>query len=1146
MKFIADLHVHSKFSRATSKTLDLASIFVAARLKGIGVVATGDFTHPAWFAEINAKLVAAEPGFFRLEDELWAACEEKIPPGIHGEVRFVLVAEISNIYKKDGRVRKNHNLVFMPDLESCARFNQKLEKIGNIQSDGRPILGLDARNLLEIVMEVSEDAFLIPAHIWTPWFSVLGSKSGFESLQACFEDLTKYIFAVETGLSSDPGMNWQVSELDRMTLVSNSDAHSADKLGREANWFDTDYNYFGIRRALEFPERKELLGTFEFYAQEGKYHFDGHRKCGVSLSPAETRSLDGKCPECGKPLTLGVLNRVMQLADRRPGFEPPDARPYFSILPLREVLSQILRVGPNSKKVARYYRRALEKFGSEFDILHHIKPQHLNSTEIPLLGKAIEKMRRGRIKILPGFDGQFGKLQLFDDQEREQLLGQASLFAVPPALEHTLSSRTVPVAATAGTMAPEKRRSISQAPGHQRKAEIGRDLNAAQRQAVLCVREPLLIVAGPGTGKTRTLTHKAAYLMVDKKIAAEQILALTFTKRAATEMQTRLERLAGARCRSATVTTFHGLCRQLLAGSGSYLLDALAQRNWVREALAMVKKRSEKLSSRDLERALSTIASAKQQLLSPARFFEKRGRLQAADAQHKVYAAYQRLLDSQNIVDYEDLIFNVVHDLEENAVLRKTLRQRFRYILVDEYQDINYAQYRLIRLLGATAEQVCAIGDPNQSIYGFRGSNPQYFLNFMQDYPNARLVVLNRNYRSTRTILSAAAQVIKGYELAVDTASDFRSRQVKAVDSGIRGYPQVDLIEASSPRAEAVAVGRVIENMVGGLSLHSIDSGKVSPYTKSANRSFADFAVLYRTAEDGRLFSDVFRRAGIPHQVSAREHALDRGGVRDLLDLLKLVERQASLLDFEKVAGLHVSGRRISRHSWRCFKSWCFDRKLDLQAAAAHLQRFPVPGLSTAQQRELNTFAAAVEDVRAQIKDLPVARKLVHLSRHDDFPHLKSVFESDEGACRELKNLLAEAGQAGFKADAFLADISLRTDADLLKAGVEKVALMTMHAAKGLEFPVVFIAGCSQGNIPYIREKDEADVDEERRLLYVAMTRARERLFFTRAEKRRVYGQWIGCRISQFIESIDGRLIKYSQSGVQRPVGRTGVQLKLF
>jgi DNA helicase II / ATP-dependent DNA helicase PcrA len=355
MKFIADFHVHSHFSRSTAKNLDLENLYIAAQLKGITVIGTGDFTHPGWFSEIKEKLTPAEPGLFKLKESIAKRCDQRVPISCRGVVRFILVSEISNIYKKNKKVRKNHNLVFLPNLDLAEKFNSKLDKIGNIKSDGRPILGLDARDLLEILLETTDNGFLIPAHIWTPWFSLLGSKSGFDSIEECFEDLSSYIFAVETGLSSDPLMNWRVSALDGRTLVSNSDAHSPLKLGREANIFNTKLSYSSIKKTIKKGDPKSFIGTYEFYPEEGKYHIDGHRKCNVSFWPEQTRKCDGKCPVCGKPLTLGVLYRVDELSDRPEGEKPEKALPFFNIIPLIEILSDVLEVGPGSKKVMRNY-----------------------------------------------------------------------------------------------------------------------------------------------------------------------------------------------------------------------------------------------------------------------------------------------------------------------------------------------------------------------------------------------------------------------------------------------------------------------------------------------------------------------------------------------------------------------------------------------------------------------------------------------------------------------------------------------------------------------------------------------------------------------------------------------------------------------
>ncbi|MCP4755827.1 MAG: DNA helicase UvrD [Proteobacteria bacterium] len=416
MKYIADLHVHSPYSRATSKKSDLAGLFAWARVKGIHVVGTGDFTHPGWLKELKEGLETAEPGFFRLKNEtVPLALENIVPEPI--PTRFVLSSEISCIYKKADKVRKIHNVLFAPDFESVERINARLAAIGNVESDGRPILGLDARDLLEIVLDEAPDGFLVPAHIWTPWFSLFGSKSGFDAIEDCFGDLTGHIFALETGLSSDPEMNRLISALDRYTLISNSDCHSPSKLGREANLFDTDFDYFALRDALKSPQEKGFLGTIEFYPEEGKYHLDGHRKCGVCFDPLTTRKEDFLCPVCGKPLTVGVMHRVMELADRKVPVYPESSAHFESLVPLPEILGEILEVGSGSKKVLRQYIRLIQLFGSEFNLFRHTPPEEIERRYSPVLSEAVKRIRSGNVIKKAGFDGEFGRIRVFEDKE---------------------------------------------------------------------------------------------------------------------------------------------------------------------------------------------------------------------------------------------------------------------------------------------------------------------------------------------------------------------------------------------------------------------------------------------------------------------------------------------------------------------------------------------------------------------------------------------------------------------------------------------------------------------------------------------------------------------------------------------------------
>jgi len=433
--FYADLHVHSKFSRATSRDADLEHLALWAGKKGIAVVATGDFTHPGWLAEIEQKLVPAEPGLFRLRPDLQRELGRTPDRPAPGDVRFLLEVEISTIYKKGGRTRKVHHLVYVPDLAAARRLIQSLSRVGNLKSDGRPILGLDSRDLLEMVLQSGQCAYLVPAHVWTPWFAVLGSMSGFDAIEECYGDLSSEVFALETGLSSDPAMNRRLSALDRYALVSNSDAHSPAKLGREACVFDTAMDYFAMRRALQTGEG--YRGTVEFFPEEGKYHLDGHRKCGVCLEPHQTRQHGGTCPVCGKPVTLGVMYRVSELADRDRPFDPPQwqAAPFRSLIPLEEVLSELLGVGPQTLTVRQKYEEMLARLGPELCILEHVPPEDIARAGWSLLAEAIARMRQGRVIRQAGFDGQYGTIRMFSREELVRGSAVGLLFEMPQITE---------------------------------------------------------------------------------------------------------------------------------------------------------------------------------------------------------------------------------------------------------------------------------------------------------------------------------------------------------------------------------------------------------------------------------------------------------------------------------------------------------------------------------------------------------------------------------------------------------------------------------------------------------------------------------------------------------------------------------------
>jgi len=416
MRIIADLHIHSPYARAVSKAMTLENLDIWAKLKGITVMGTGDFTHPQWMKEIKSRLEPAEPGLYVLK-------------GKSNGTRFLLTVEISSIYSKGGKTRRIHNLIFAPSIESAEKINKVLGWHGNIKSDGRPILGLDAKELAKIVFDIDERCMLVPAHAWTPWFSVFGSMSGFDSLEECFEEYASRIYAIETGLSSDPEMNWRVSQLDRVAFISNSDSHSLQKIGREANVLECPLSYDAICDAIKSRDPKRFLFTVEFYPEEGKYHYDGHRACDFSCTPKKTKQLKNICPSCGKKMTIGVLNRIDVLADRHGGVKSKFAIPFKRIVPLDEIIAESFGVGVASKKVKSMYQGLIGSLGTEFDILIDTKLSDIISVTTPEIAEGIKRVREGRLHIEPGYDGEYGVVRIFKENERIGKNAQARLFA---------------------------------------------------------------------------------------------------------------------------------------------------------------------------------------------------------------------------------------------------------------------------------------------------------------------------------------------------------------------------------------------------------------------------------------------------------------------------------------------------------------------------------------------------------------------------------------------------------------------------------------------------------------------------------------------------------------------------------------------
>lgn len=521
MLYYTDLHIHSKYSRATSKSCNLEELAVWAKKKGLSLISTGDFTHPAWFNEIKEKLVPAGEGVYRLRPDI----EKALSLG-ENPVRFLLSVEISTIYKKGDKTRKVHHVVFCPSIETAHIFREKLDALGNIKSDGRPILGLDSRNLLETVLESGEGSFIIPAHIWTPWFSVLGSKSGFDSIEECYDDLSEHIFAVETGLSSDPQMNWHVSKLDKYRLVSNSDAHSPSKLAREATVFDHNPDYYSLMHALKTGEG--YVGTVEFFPEEGKYHEDGHRKCNICLSPEETKKLNGVCPVCGKPVTIGVSYRVNELSDRKEIITPPStAGEVFSLVPLQEIVSEIMQVGPQSKSAVCEYERLVHRFGSELAILQDIPTDEISKAST-LLGEGISRLRQGKVIKHAGYDGEYGVIKLFEDDElvKKNFVNLKLDIEIPQQEVNKLLE--TPMFSTSANLNKNIVKNVCA------EKSLNYGLDEFQQKAVESAHNQLLIIAGPGSGKTTVLTQRIAHLISDKNIAPQNCLAITFTRQSCT------------------------------------------------------------------------------------------------------------------------------------------------------------------------------------------------------------------------------------------------------------------------------------------------------------------------------------------------------------------------------------------------------------------------------------------------------------------------------------------------------------------------------------------------------------------------------------------------------------------------------------
>lgn len=1130
-QFVADLHIHSHYSRATSKDLDLEHLAQWAQFKGVQVVATGDIAHPGWLAELQSKLQPAEEGLFCLKPEVAAPIQASVPAACQAPVRFLLGGEVSNIYKKNGAVRKIHHLIFMPSLTALERLQARLEKIGNIRSDGRPILGLDSRDLLEIVLETDPQGYLIPAHIWTPWFALLGSKSGFDSVAECFDDLTPHIFALETGLSADPAMCWRIAGLDGYTLVSNSDAHSPPKLAREASLFATEYSYAALFDALKTGDPHRYLGTVEFFPEEGKYHFDGHRACGIRWHPQTSLTHNNRCTVCGKPVTVGVMHRVETLADRPEGFQPARSHPYRNLVPLPEVLSEVHGTGAGSKRVQEQYQELLAKLGSELYILLDAPLEELEKTGGTLLAEGIRRVRAGALTIEAGYDGEYGVIKLFDARERVSLAApQLGLFS---AQEEESSTPDHNVEENEGDAEPLNSMPAAASNGYHGKSKLAESvetyqtngtaqaiaasalitqwreapamrsptppspyldgLNDEQRAAVQCTDQSVIIVAGPGTGKTRTLTVRIAHLIQAHGVAPEQILAITFTNKAAAEMAHRLEGLLGtATAQRITIRTFHALGALILHEAGEAIgLSPTFAICSEEDRRALLKPILPDQGDKVLNQRLADLSTAKNALLLPdspelATLFP------GDETLREIYSRYQAALRANRLLDFDDLILQTVQLFAREPAILQRYQERFRWLSVDEYQDMNFAQYRLLRLLTPPTTNLCAIGDPDQAIYGFRGAKREYFLQFQADFPAARLLQLHQNYRSTQTILDAAMQVI----------NENRDREAAlTIWSAFVDQTKLEIYGAPTDKAEAEYVVHQIEQMVGGTSYFSLDSGRATG-TETGVRDFGDFAVLYRTSAQSRLLEEAFHRSGIPYQIVGQTPLVEYKEIRLILAYLWLTINPTSTFYQEQV---YANARRKDLTRIGYF----------LPRLRELLGKQPVHSLITT----VITFLA--DDLELAFSETQQQR-IAQLSRR------ASGFDQ--------------------RLAAFLEAMLLQNEIDQYHPQADRVTLMTLHAAKGLEFPVVFLVGCEETLLPYQLAGRASDLEEERRLFYVGMTRAQQKLILLHARRRVIFGQRMQNPTSRFLHDIAATLKELKVLADRKPAKAEpeAAQLQLF
>jgi uncharacterized protein (TIGR00375 family) len=1085
LSWVADFHLHSHFSMATSKESNPKNLHRWAGFKGVSLLGTGDFTHPGWRKELREELVPAEPGFYRLKDT--PASEIPGQP----EVRFVVSGELSSIYKKNGRTRKVHNLILLPSLEDADRISSRLEELGmNIRSDGRPILGLDSYRLLELALDACPEVIFIPAHIWTPHFSVFGSNSGFDQIEECYEDLTQYIYALETGLSSDPGMNWRWSALDRFVLVSNSDAHNPQNLAREANLFGGEFSYSGIRKAFQDKETGGFLGTVEFFPEEGKYHFDGHRNCEVCWDPEQTRAKSGNCPVCGRKVTVGVLHRVAELADRPEGFRPEGAKSYQSLIPLREVIGSAIHAGVASRKVNEVYFDLLKQFGPELVVLREAEVAEIAKFVGPLVAEGIRRLRLGEVEIQPGYDGEYGVISVLREDDRQALQGQAALFEAETATNR--KKATAMRQATAEVVSKARSLMRNDSPAGQYN-EL-----SPEQQGVVDSQEPLMmVIAGPGTGKTRTLVERVARLVRDGENPAE-ITGVTFTNKAAAEMKSRLGHVLSGdkRVNRLNLGTFHSIAWKILNRNPlgvCKLLDEVEARGIVEEIL---RQNRVPMTAREASLVIS--------LIKNKYLWEDAANIPPAALE--LYEAYQQSLKMYGRWDFDDVILKVIELWEENPVWLGPFRKQFNHLLVDEFQDVNFIQYKLVKLWASENRSFLVIGDPNQSIYGFRGAASYFFDRLQGDCPGFRRFHLTRNYRSSAVVIRAANVFIEE-----------RYRQAIPPPGNDQPPPKIEWYETPGEKAACKAVANEIVGLLGGstmLTAHGQAGLKKRRRALENSYGLSDIAILFRTGRQAEALETALTIEGLPYRVVGQTLTFEAPEVREFLAFFRYLTNPGDLFLFRstlKAHGWGLSGPEVAE----------VVKVLMNQPAEAINGNLEQPGLAdlpTELLNKLRQFYGVADYYRAQ------------LGRENREIIGDWMLRMDLAQVEELEQL-KRISENYRSMEEFLRFLPLALEADIARkgnktTGTEAITLSTIHAAKGLEFPVVFMAGVEEGLLPLGLEPGPDEIAEEQRLFYVGLTRAEKQLILVSSQYRFRYGENTAVEVSRFLKQIPGDLLE--------------------